>query len=148
MKHTYFLQDVEKCLQEAEMNRLLRQADYIVVIEKSSLARCFGFNVDIDELIEIYPGIVKENRQFDKKVVAKWQDILFNTKQWSSSELIFEHLIFWCLCMYVIINIWFWLLSTTQFIVLNLILTTVVSTLSYKFICSRLNKTKSCKQSS
>ena len=81
MKHTYFLQDVEKCLQEAEMNRLLRQADYIVVIEKSSLARCFGFNVNIDEVIEIYPGIFKENRQFDKKVVAKWQDILFNTKK-------------------------------------------------------------------
>lgn len=71
----FAIKDVNLCLKQAEVTKLVKQADYIAMIENSFLARYIDLSTP--EEIRVTPGVQDENH-FDKRMVGKWHDIIFS----------------------------------------------------------------------
>ena len=78
-------------LRDAEINKLMKQADYISLVEQSWVSRlsnffksqsmsfCFRYiDLNIETQVTVRPGMSADMRNnFDKKLVSKWQKFLY-----------------------------------------------------------------------
>eukprot|EP00092_Neocalanus_flemingeri_P007478 GFUD01008075.1.p1 GENE.GFUD01008075.1~~GFUD01008075.1.p1 ORF type:complete len:850 (+),score=222.46 GFUD01008075.1:59-2608(+) len=73
----FAIKDVEEVLKDAEMNKLMKQADYISLLEQSYFSRYIDLN--IEPVVTVRPGLSADLRNnFDKKLVGKWQKVLYD----------------------------------------------------------------------